>query len=64
MAHIYYYKRSSSSSSAALRKTNLVQATTTLSRLRDMELKIMGIPNAEEVLDAVKDYVENGEVWV
>lgn len=27
-------------------------------------LKIMGIPNAEEVLDAVKDYVENGEVWV
>ena len=33
-------------------------------RFRDMELKIMGIPNAEEVLDAVKDYVENGEVWV
>lgn len=31
---------------------------------RDMELKIMVIPNAEEVLDAVKDYVENGEVWV
>ena len=31
---------------------------------RDMELKIMGIPNAEKVLDAVKDYVENGEVWV
>ena len=31
-------------------------------RFRDMELKIMGIPNAEEVLDAVKDYVENGEV--
>ena len=29
-----------------------------------MDLKIMGIPNAEEVLDAVKDYVENGEVWV
>lgn len=33
-------------------------------RFRDMDLKIMGIPNAEEVLDAVKDYVENGEVWV
>ena len=33
-------------------------------QFRDMELKIMGIPNAEEVLDAVKDYVENGEVWV
>ena len=31
---------------------------------RDMELKIMVIPNAEEVLDAVKDYVENGEVWM
>lgn len=28
---------------------------------RDMELKIIGIPNAEEVLDVVKDYVENGE---
>lgn len=33
-------------------------------QFRDMELKIMGISNAEEVLDAVKDYVENGEVWV
>lgn len=33
-------------------------------KFRDMELKIMGIPNAEEVLDAVKDYVEDGEVWV
>lgn len=33
-------------------------------QFRDMELKIMGIPNAEEVLDVVKDYVENGEVWV
>ena len=33
-------------------------------QFRDMELKIMGIPNAEEVLDAVKDYVEDGEVWV
>lgn len=32
--------------------------------LRDMELKILGISNAEKVLDAVKDYVENGEVWV
>lgn len=31
---------------------------------RDMELKILGISNAEKVLDAVKDYVENGEVWV
>lgn len=31
---------------------------------RDMELKILGISDAEEVLDAVKDYVENGEVWV
>ena len=30
----------------------------------DMELKILGISNAEKVLDAVKDYVENGEVWV
>ena len=29
-----------------------------------MELKIMSIPNAEEVLDAVKDYVVDGEVWV
>ena len=26
---------------------------------RDMELKILGISNAEKVLDAVKDYVEN-----
>ena len=25
---------------------------------------MMGIPNAEEIIDAVKDYVENGEVWV
>ena len=33
-------------------------------QFRDMELKIMGISNAEKVLDAVKDYVENGEVWV
>ena len=33
-------------------------------QFRDMELKIMGIQNAEAVLDAVKDYVENGEVWV
>ena len=33
-------------------------------QFRDMELKIMGIPNAVEVLDVVKDYVENGEVWV
>lgn len=31
---------------------------------RDMELKILGISNAEKVLDAVKDYVEMGEVWV
>ena len=30
----------------------------------DMELKVMGIPNAEEVLDVVKDNVENGDVWV
>lgn len=30
---------------------------------RDMELKILGISNAEKVLDAVKDYVEMGEVW-
>lgn len=28
--------------------------------LTDIELKIMGISNAEEVLDAVKDYVESG----
>ena len=33
-------------------------------KFRDRELKIMGIQNAEAVLDAVKDYVENGEVWV
>lgn len=33
-------------------------------QFRDMELKILGIANAEKVLDAVKDYVENGEVWV
>lgn len=33
-------------------------------QFRDIELKIIGIPNAEEVIDAVKDYVENGEVWV
>ena len=33
-------------------------------QFRDIELKIMGFSNAEEVLDAVKDYVENGEVWV
>ena len=33
-------------------------------QFRDMELKILGIDNAEKVLDAVKDYVENGEVWV
>lgn len=32
--------------------------------LRDMELKVLGISNAEKVLDAVKDYVEMGEVWV
>ena len=31
---------------------------------RDMELKILGISDAEKVLDAVKDYVEMGEVWV
>ena len=31
---------------------------------RDMELKIPGISDAEEVLDTVKDYVEMGEVWV
>ena len=31
---------------------------------RDMELKILGISNAEKVLDFVKDYVEMGEVWV
>ena len=33
-------------------------------QFRDMELKILGISNAEKVLDTVKDYVENGEVWV
>lgn len=33
-------------------------------QFRDMELKILGISNAEKVLDVVKDYVENGEVWV
>ena len=32
-------------------------------QFRDMELKILGISNAEKVLDTVKDYVENGEVW-
>ena len=31
---------------------------------RDVYLMILGISNAEKVLDAVKDYVENGEVWV
>ena len=31
---------------------------------RDMELKVLGISDAEKVLDAVKDYVENGVVWV
>lgn len=31
-------------------------------QFRDMELKILGIANAEKVLDAVKDYVENGGV--
>ena len=31
---------------------------------RDMELKILGISSAEKALDAVKDFVENGEVWV
>ena len=29
-----------------------------------MDLKILGISDAEKVLDAVKDYIENGEVWV
>ena len=33
-------------------------------QFRDMKLKILGICNAEEVLDTVKDYVENGVVWV
>ena len=31
-------------------------------QFRDIELKILGISNAEKVLDVVKDYVENGEV--
>ena len=31
---------------------------------RDMDLKILGISDAEKVLDAVKDHVEMGEVWV
>ena len=31
---------------------------------RDMDLKILGIYDAEKVLDAVKDYVENGVVWM
>ena len=31
---------------------------------RDMDLKILGISDSEKVLDAVKDYVEMGEVWV
>ena len=31
---------------------------------RDMDLKILGISDTEKVLDAVKDYVEMGEVWV
>ena len=30
----------------------------------DLEFKILGITGAEKVLDAVKDFVENGEVWV
>ena len=29
---------------------------------RDMELKMLGISNADKALDAVKDYIENGEV--
>ena len=33
-------------------------------QFRDMELKILGISDAEKILDAVKDYVENGDVWV
>lgn len=33
-------------------------------RFRDLELKIMGIPNADKFLDVVKDYVEMGEMWV
>ena len=31
---------------------------------RDMDLKILGISDAEKVLDAVKDYIENGVVWM
>ncbi len=31
---------------------------------RDIELKILGISDAEKVLDAVKDFIEMGEVWV
>lgn len=31
---------------------------------RNMDLRIMGIAKPEEVPDAVKDYVEDGEVWV
>lgn len=31
---------------------------------RDLEFKILGITGEEKVLDAVKDFVENGEVWV
>ena len=31
---------------------------------RDLEFKILGITGAEKVLDAVKDFVENGEVWM
>ena len=31
---------------------------------RDMDLKILGISDAEKVLDTVKDYIEMGEVWV
>ncbi len=29
----------------------------------DNDLKILGIVGVERVLDVVKDYVENGEVW-
>lgn len=31
---------------------------------RDMDLKILGISSAEKVLDAVKEFVKNGEGWV
>lgn len=31
---------------------------------RDMDLRILGLTGAERVLDAVKDYVEEGEVLV